>query len=70
MKYFVQELDKIRSQKHLRVTELIGTFNRNKPTESEEDSAVKQRRRASLQIQVVIFHHPRVRLRTALANFS
>lgn len=46
-----QELDKIRSQKHLRVTELIGTFNRSKTPETEDEAAVKQRRRASLQIQ-------------------
>ena len=47
-----QELDKIRSQKPLRVSELIGTFNRREPvSEDETEAAVKQRRRASLNIQ-------------------
>ena len=47
-----QELDKIRSQKPLRVSELIGTFNRREPAnEDESEVAVKQRRRASLNIQ-------------------
>ena len=47
-----QELDKIRSQKPLRVSELIGTFNRREPVnEDESEAAVKQRRRASLNIQ-------------------
>ena len=46
-----QELDKIRSQKPLRVSELIGTFNRREPVGDESDAEVKQRRRASLNIQ-------------------
>ena len=42
-----------RSQKPLRVSELIGTFNRREPrtAEDEDEAAVKQRRRASLNLQ-------------------
>ena len=42
-----------RLQKPLRVSELIGTFNRREPrtAEDEDEAAVKQRRRASLNLQ-------------------